>query len=230
MSLTDKVVLVTGGAGGIGLAMVSAFLKNGVKAVSIVDISEGNSMEKLSKDFSSKQILFIKTDVTKEHDLVNAFDKTVEAFGNLDIVVNNAGIVDEINWEKSLNVLLVATIRSTYMALQEYLPKYKSGDEALIVNTASILGLNPTPNSPIYSLCKRGVITLSETLGTSKFYNKYHTKVITICPGVTVTPMINTDKKLILFPDDFEKEVLRWNKVQQQLSSNFLFSYWFKIV
>ncbi|EFA12383.1 15-hydroxyprostaglandin dehydrogenase [NAD(+)]-like [Tribolium castaneum] len=195
-SVKDKVALVTGGSNGIGLAIVKELLKNGIKGVSIVDISEA--------PIADKRVTFIKTDVTCKKQLQAAFDKTVETYNQLDIVVNNAGIVDEFDWKRTIDINLVAVIEGTYLALQTYLPKYKSGAEGVVVNTASVLGLSPAQSTPIYCTAKHGLVGLGQSLGGEKMYEKYKVRVLTICPGLVDTALTSGNKTVpskILFPD-----------------------------
>ncbi|KAG5887010.1 hypothetical protein JTB14_003688 [Gonioctena quinquepunctata] len=123
--VTNKVSVVTGGAGGIGSAIVEHLLKNGARGVGIVDLSEenGKAVEKKFKDTYGDKVIFIKTDVTKEKELREALERTIEKFGNLDILVNNAGMLDEKNWRKIISVNLEALLLGTYLVLDEYFPK-----------------------------------------------------------------------------------------------------------
>nr|XP_023016996.1 uncharacterized protein LOC111506215 [Leptinotarsa decemlineata] len=104
-----KVAIVTGGASGIGLAIVKKFLQQGAKGVGEVDISEETGkkvVSSLEKEYGDK-VIFIKGDVSKEEDVRNAFDKMIKGFKNLDIVVNNAGIEEVPNYEKVVSINLV---------------------------------------------------------------------------------------------------------------------------
>ncbi|XP_044262127.1 15-hydroxyprostaglandin dehydrogenase [NAD(+)]-like [Tribolium madens] len=212
-TVRDKVALVTGGASGIGFAMVCELLKNGTKGVSIVDISEESAQTALS-ELGDERVTFIKTDVSCKEQLQAAFDKTVERYHQLDIVVNNAGIVDEIDWKRTIDINLIAVIEGTYLAIQEYLPKYKSGVEGVIVNTASVLGLCPLQSTPIYSTSKNGVIGLGRSLGGEKFYDEYQVRVLTICPGFVDTPMtrVKSNPSKALFPDSMSEDIKKINK------------------
>nr|XP_015839613.1 PREDICTED: 15-hydroxyprostaglandin dehydrogenase [NAD(+)]-like isoform X3 [Tribolium castaneum] len=206
-SVKDKVALVTGGSNGIGLAIVKELLKNGIKGVSIVDISEA--------PIADKRVTFIKTDVTCKKQLQAAFDKTVETYNQLDIVVNNAGIVDEFDWKRTIDINLVAVIEGTYLALRTYLPKYKSEAEGVIVNTASVLGLCPLQSAPIYCTSKHGVVGLGRSLGGPHIYDEYKVRIVTICPGLVDTPMTKVrpaSSSKLLFPDLVHKEFEKLNK------------------
>ena len=125
-SVVGKVVLITGGAGDIGLAMVKQLLQNGAKVnyqnstnefqntfqgAAIVDISEETRIvDEIADVFGKDKVAFIKADITVKEELEAAFDKTIEIYQQLDIVINNAGIVDEVNWRKAVAVNLVSIL------------------------------------------------------------------------------------------------------------------------
>lgn len=90
--LQDKVVVITGGASGIGAATARLFVSEGAK-VALVDLNEekGKAFEEELKALNN-QTLFIKANITSEEDVANIFKQTVEAFGKVDVVFNNAGI------------------------------------------------------------------------------------------------------------------------------------------
>lgn len=190
----SKVALVTGGASGIGYSIVKKLLENGIKGVGIVDISEedGKKTERELREKYINKILVIKADVTKKTELEDAFEKTISKFKNLDIVINNAGIVNEIEWEKTIAVNLEGVIRGCYLAKDKYFPLYKSGEEGIIVNTASILAFFGSDHVPTYCATKHGIIGLGMSLAAQKCQSSHKFKIITICPGVIDTPLLGS--------------------------------------
>ncbi|KAJ8910676.1 hypothetical protein NQ315_002925 [Exocentrus adspersus] len=192
MSFFDgKVAFVTGGASGIGLSIAQKLLECNIKGVGIVDLSDDAEkmvLKKLNKIHHDK-VIVIKADVSSQQELEGAFEKTVQKFNNLDIVFNNAGIVKERkNWEKAISTNLEAVIRGTYLARDKYFPKYKSGNEGVVINTASILGLIAVDILPVYCATKHGLIGFGKSLGLEKNTGEF--KVITICPGPVTTPFL----------------------------------------
>ncbi|KAK9732212.1 short chain dehydrogenase [Popillia japonica] len=193
MFIENKVAIITGGASGIGFRYATELLANGLKAVTLADTDDVKGDEAvaiISKDFSSEKVLFVKTDVTCKSQLENAFKRTVETFGQLDILVNNAGIMVENAWEKMLSINLTGTIYGCLLAMEEYFPKYKSGDETVIVNISSIVGLQGASILPIYTASKHAVIGLTTSLGKPDQYEMTRTRIVAICPGPTDTPLM----------------------------------------
>ncbi|XP_052737809.1 uncharacterized protein LOC112051333 [Bicyclus anynana] len=112
-SLVDKVALVTGGANGIGAGIVREFLKENVKFIAILDIDQPSGIELVREIVSThgnKRVRFFKCDVTNDEELHNIFDKLIEEFGIIDVVVNNAGIFDEtlVTFKKEIAVNYVS--------------------------------------------------------------------------------------------------------------------------
>lgn len=82
--------------------------------------------------------------------------------------------------------------------MEEYLPKYKSGDEGVIVNISSVLGLSGVSFLPVYIATKHAIIGLAKGLGTQQQYESTKVRVLTICPGATATPLLdNLDVKMV---------------------------------
>ncbi|XP_075786336.1 15-hydroxyprostaglandin dehydrogenase [NAD(+)] isoform X2 [Pelodiscus sinensis] len=139
MHVNGKVALVTGAAQGIGRAFVQALLEEGAK-VALVDrnLEAGEaSKAALDEQFEAQRTLFIQCDVTHEEQLQGAFKKTVEHFGRLDVVVNNAGVNNEKDWENTIQINLTSVIRGTYIGL-EYMRKGNGGDGGVIINISSL--------------------------------------------------------------------------------------------
>ncbi|XP_063906760.1 15-hydroxyprostaglandin dehydrogenase [NAD(+)]-like [Zophobas morio] len=202
--VAGKVALVTGGAGGIGLAIVKSLLQHGAKGIGIVDISD-KAGRKAMEIVGENKVIFIKADVTKKAELEGAFETTIQTYKQLDIVINNAGVVDEHGWKNAIALNLVAVVEGTYLGMQKYLPKYRSGEEGLIINTASVCGFQAFQIAPVYCATKHALIGLGKALGGDEFYKRYKVRVVTICPGLVRTSM-SQDSSGFLFPEVKDEE------------------------
>ncbi|KAF5305623.1 hypothetical protein FQR65_LT07704 [Abscondita terminalis] len=190
-----KVALVTGGASGIGLACVKEFLKNGMKGVTFVDINEELGLkvcEEVKKEYGDDKVLFLKVDVTDKIQFEDAFKKTIEKFKNIDVLINNAGMFDERNWEKTVAVNLNSQIIGSLLGVETYIPKYRSGSIGVIVNVCSIASVDVTEFGPVYTATKWGALGISRVLGLENHFERTKVKVIAICPGSTTTPIIKS--------------------------------------
>lgn len=201
--LKDKVALVTGAATGIGLAYVKELLRNELKGVALVDINVKNGQEALNdiiKIFGKDCAIFIKADVSDRKQFEEAFETTVKTFNQLDIVINNAGIIQEIQWEKCVGVNLIGVITGSMLAAEKYFPKFQSGSEGVILNTASLAGLQPYEITPTYVATKCGVIGFTRAMGGEVHYKTTNARIIAICPGATETTILRVGENQVQEP------------------------------
>ena len=192
MDPSGKVAVITGGASGIGLATAKLLATNGARIV-IGDLqAELGSAAAAEIETAGGQAHFVPTDVLIRDDLQRLLDTAVERFGRVDIVHNNAGVNEGGDflasgadaWERTLAIDLEAVIRFTQLAVQQL---RKQGGGGVIINTASMGGTIPMPNSPIYAASKAGVIQLCRSLGHLAGEG---IRVNAICPSFTDTPMV----------------------------------------
>ncbi|XP_046751402.1 15-hydroxyprostaglandin dehydrogenase [NAD(+)]-like [Diprion similis] len=210
--IANKIVLVTGGADGIGFAYARRFLQNGAAHVAILDLANSNgdeAVKKLEKEFGKGTAIFIVCDVTKAEDFEGGFAKTVKEFGGLDIVINNAGIMDDSRWEMEINLNITAVVRGTLLGF-EYMGKDKGGKGGTIVNVSSILGIVPIWTFPVYSSTKHAVIGLSRSFGHPHHFGKTAVRIMVMCPSATATQLMtnNPESTLDCLTPDNVREAL----------------------
>ncbi|MEL6926032.1 MAG: SDR family oxidoreductase [Bacteroidota bacterium] len=187
--LKNKVALITGGSSGLGRAAVERLSQEGVKIV-IADINEEDG-KALADQFPNTK--FCKTDVTDHEAVKKSIDFTVEQFGTLDILFNNAGIDGEQkptaestieNWEKVRSIDLDGAFYYLKYGLQQ-MKKQKSG---VIINTSSTAGLVGFENIPPYTAAKGALIQLTKS--TAMEYAEYGIRVNAIAPSVVKTKLV----------------------------------------
>lgn len=193
--LKDRVAIITGGAQGIGRAIAEKLADDGAKIV-IVDVQEDaakNTADEISKD-KNVESLALKIDVSSSQETEQMVKKTVEKFGKLDIIVNNAGITrdnllvrmtDE-EWDRVLAINLKGVFNCS-KAAAKIMMKQRSGK---IVNIASVVGLMGNAGQSNYSASKGGVIALTKTL--ARELSSRNINVNAVAPGFIKTAM--TDK------------------------------------
>ncbi|XP_019638392.1 PREDICTED: 15-hydroxyprostaglandin dehydrogenase [NAD(+)]-like [Branchiostoma belcheri] len=190
MQLSGKVALVTGAAQGLGKGCAEAILERGAK-VALLDTNESAGQE-TAADFALKygadRCTFILCDVTAKDQLEGAFQKVVDHFGGLDLVVNNAGILNEVQWEKCIDVNLVSVVRGCHLGLR-YMGKQNGGNGGLIINMSSVAGLYAFP-SPVYATTKAGVVGLTRSLGMDYKLGRDCVRVNALCPSFTTTAIL----------------------------------------
>jgi len=170
MKLKDRVAIVTGGARGIGKAIVQTFVREGAK-VALVDIEEIKKLEALKRETEKMggEVITISCDITKSSDVNEMVGKVQKAFGRVDILVNNAGIirrgtietVTEEDWDRVIEVNLKGTFNCS-KAVVEIMKQQRYGK---IVNVSSIAGkMGDITSAPGYGSSKAGMDALAKTL------------------------------------------------------------------
>uniref|UniRef100_A0A3Q0S1J4 15-hydroxyprostaglandin dehydrogenase [NAD(+)] n=1 Tax=Amphilophus citrinellus TaxID=61819 RepID=A0A3Q0S1J4_AMPCI len=183
MALNGKTAVVTGAALGIGKAVTEILLQTGAK-VALLDINEsaGKTLkEALNKQYGQERTLFFKCNVESE-------EQIIETFGGIDIVCNNAGILDEVNWEKTVSINLTSVIRVSYLAM-EHMNKLSGGNGGTIINMASIGGLHPIAICPAYTATKYAVIGFTRAMAAASASASYGIRFNAVCPTLVQTDL-----------------------------------------
>jgi NAD(P)-dependent dehydrogenase (short-subunit alcohol dehydrogenase family) len=189
MKLKDKVAIVTGGARGIGEAVVRAYSAEGAKVV-IADIEIAKAQELASE--LGANALAVQLDVRDSKSISSLISATVSKFGSVDILYNNAGVFDmgpilEIS-EASFDKVFAVNTRGLFFTLQAAAAQMvKQGRGGKIINMASQAGRRGEALVAVYCASKAAVISLTQSAGLDLI--KYRINVNGIAPGVVDTPM-----------------------------------------
>jgi len=185
--LSDKVAIVTGAASGIGLGIARLFIKEGAKVV----FSDINESGKAAADAVGENALFIQCDISNTESVRNLVAKALTAFGTIDILINNAGIVrlNPISQtsDEEWNTIINTNLKGPFLLTREVLPAFEKNGRGKIVNTASIAGIIGYENFSPYSASSGGFIAMTRALAIEFAPKKIN--VNCICPGVIKTGM-----------------------------------------
>lgn len=199
MELKDKVVLVSGGASGLGAACVRLFSQHGAQVV-IADLNTETS-EALAKELGAN-VTAVKVNVSEEADVQNAVKTAVEKFGGLHVAINCAGIgvaekvlgkdgpINLASFEKVIKVNLVGTfnvIRLAAAAMSQNEPN-EAGERGVLINTASVAAFDGQIGQAAYSASKGGIVGM--TLPIARELARVGIRVMTIAPGIFDTPLL----------------------------------------
>ena len=197
MKLEDKVAIVTGSGRGIGEAIAKKFAAEGaIVVVNALHIEGANRVAKEIQDQGGKAIA-IKADVSQKAEVQDMVKKTLDSFGAIHILVNNAAIVRHIptletteeDWDAIQNV----DLKGVFLCTQAVLPQMMKQRYGKIINVSSVgaLGVD-SPNVAAYAAAKGGVISLTKFIARET--GPYGINVNCITPGRTITDMIYVDK------------------------------------
>ncbi len=194
-SFEGKVVIITGGALGIGQATAWEFAKEGAKvAVADVDREAGDAtvaeVVRLGGDG-----MMLEADVMDSADCRRVVEATVERFGGVDILFNNVGIqppasytnvedTSEEMWDRIIGV----NLKSCFLMSKYSIPEMRKRGGGVIINTASVQGLQSQPLVPPYAASKGGILSLTRQMSLD--YAKDNIRVLAVCPGSIDTPML----------------------------------------
>jgi len=192
--LDGRVALITGGASGMGLATVRRFLDEGARVV-VADMNAESGASAIAELAAGDRVTFERVDVSVEADVERAMEAAVSAFGQLDIVFNNAGVggafgaitdLDVEDWDYTFAVL----VRGVFLGIKHGARRMiEQGWGGAIVNTASIAGMSGGGGPLCYSAAKAAVINLTRAAAIE--LAEHRIRVNAINPGTILTPLMH---------------------------------------
>jgi NAD(P)-dependent dehydrogenase (short-subunit alcohol dehydrogenase family) len=187
MEMSGKVIVVTGGASGIGAALVRRLAREGAAGLVVADLDAG-AAQALARDVNG---LAVRTDVSNEADVQALIAQATQRFGRVDVLCSNAGIalgggVDAPNadWQRIWEVNLMAHVYGARAVLPQMLER----GEGYLLHTASAAGLLSHPDSALYAVTKHAAVSFAEWLSIN--YGDRGIRVSCLCPQGVRTPML----------------------------------------
>ncbi|MHB8502707.1 MAG: SDR family NAD(P)-dependent oxidoreductase [Candidatus Acidiferrales bacterium] len=207
-SLRDQLVLITGGASGIGASLVEQFASQGSHVV-FLDIDR-NSAERLVAELSKKCThapVFLPCDLTDIPTLGAVIDEIEARHGTVRVLVNNAGndarhSLEDVtldDWDRSMAV----NLRHQFFATQAVIPAMKKAGQGSVINLSSISWIIPSTGLPVYVTAKAAIVGLTRTLAHE--LGPHNIRVNCVLPGAILTER----QKQLWFTDEYRAEILR---------------------
>ena len=188
--LDGKVAIITGGASGIGAAMVKRFVEEGAR-VAVIDLPSQTPLAETLMRETGKRACFLACDVTVAAECARAVKATQDQFGVPGVLVNNAGIamvggveeLSEEDWDRQFDV----NVKSVYLMSRPVVPLMRRIGGGSIINMASESAFIAFPMHPAYCASKAAVVHLSRSMGVR--YATDRIRVNALCPGTIDTPL-----------------------------------------
>jgi meso-butanediol dehydrogenase/(S,S)-butanediol dehydrogenase/diacetyl reductase len=192
MRLTGKVALVTGAGAGIGQATAELFAREGASVV-VVDLNAQTAQQTVENIMKAGgKAIVAQADVSDEAAVQNMFAQTTQAFGKLNIVFNNAGIVKQGPVEASTledwNAQIATTLTSVFLGCKYALPLLRAQGGGVIINMASVAGQMGIKDRAIYSAAKGGVIGLTRAVALDHAAEQI--RCVYLSPATIETPSL----------------------------------------
>jgi NAD(P)-dependent dehydrogenase (short-subunit alcohol dehydrogenase family) len=194
-----KVAVVTGGASGLGRAMAQRFAREGMRIV-LADVQQ-DALDRTVADFTREgySAIGVRCDVSKAAEVDALRDATLERFGKVHVVCNNAGVAPGgLAWESTIadwEWCLGVNVHGVIHGLRSFVPvMLAQGEQGHIVNTASVAGLISPPGMAIYCVSKHAVVTLTECLHHDLASKSDKVKASVLCPAYVPTAISDSER------------------------------------
>jgi 3-oxoacyl-[acyl-carrier protein] reductase len=206
MKFKDKVVLVTGGAAGIGKATALRFAAEGA-SVAICDIDEATGRE--TQNLLGEGCVFYQVNVTSHSEVHGWVDAVVAKYGHIDILVNNAGVLRDGQLvkfkegqlvgqmaETDFDLVIAVNLKGVFNCTQAVVPVMIRQGAGVILNATSVVGLDGNFGQTNYVATKAGVIGMTKVW--ARELGRYHIRVNAVAPGFTATEMVKSMPEKVL--------------------------------
>lgn len=207
-----RVVVVTGGAKGIGAATVEALLREGDR-VAVLDVDPAGEAFAAGLGDAAR---FFRCNVADGADVARTFGEVIAAFGGVDVLVNNAGIqrygtvvtTPEAVWDEVMGV----NVKSAYLCAQQAIPSMQARGGGVVVNVASVQSFITQSNAAAYGTSKAAMLGLTRSIAVDF---APAVRCVVVCPGTVDTPMVRGSAEESGDPEAFFEVVRNMHPVQR---------------
>ncbi|XP_022094289.1 15-hydroxyprostaglandin dehydrogenase [NAD(+)]-like [Acanthaster planci] len=190
---SDTVAVITGSADGLGKAFAKALLQKSAKGVCLSDVNEERgkiTLQEFVKEFGEDRVTFMKCDVTVPADIEAVFVKAKARFGPVNLMVNNAGILNETKPDLCIDVNVKGTTNGTFTAIK-FMGSESGGEGGKIINISSLAGVGPAPFMPVYATTKHAIVGLTKSLAADTRLRDQGITFGVLCSAFAKTSLID---------------------------------------
>jgi meso-butanediol dehydrogenase/(S,S)-butanediol dehydrogenase/diacetyl reductase len=207
--LKDKIAIVTGAGSGIGRAIALAMVREGARVVLVG--RRKDRVEAVAREVPREgqgSVMALAADVSKRDEIERVLQETVKAFGGINVLVNNAGIlhpgtaeqITEAQWDETFNI----NVRGLWLLSRAMLPHLRKAGRGSIINVASVLGINGVRNRAAYAASKGAVVLLTKCMAID--HGHENIRVNAICPSFVETDLTAAVLSNAADPDAMRRE------------------------
>ena len=207
--LKDKIAIVTGAGSGIGRAIALAMVREGARVVLVG--RRKDRVEAVAREVPREgqgSAMALAADVSKRDEIEHVLQETVKAFGGINVLVNNAGIlqpgtaeqITEAQWDETFNI----NVRGLWLLSRAVLPHLRKAGGGSIINVASVLGINGVRNRAAYAASKGAVVLLTKCMAID--HGHENIRVNAICPSFVETDLTAAVLSKAADPDAMRRE------------------------
>ncbi len=203
--LKDKIAIVTGAGSGIGRAIAVAMVGEGARVVLVG--RRKDRVEVVAREAEGSAIA-VAADVSKRDEIEHVLQEAVKAFGGINVLVNNAGIlhpgtaeqITEVQWDETFNI----NVRGLWLLSRAVLPHLRKAGGGSIINVASVLGINGVRNRAAYAASKGAVVLLTKCMAID--HGHENIRVNALCPSFVETDLTAAVLSKAANPDAIRRE------------------------
>jgi len=207
--LKDKIAIVTGAGSGIGRAIALAMVREGARVVLVG--RRNDRVEAVAREVPREEqgsAMALAADVSKRDSIERVLQETAKAFGGINVLVNNAGIlhpgtveqITEAQWDETFNI----NVRGLWLLSRAVLPHLRKAGGGSIINVASVLGINGVRNRAAYAASKGAVVLLTKCMAID--HGHENIRVNAICPSFVETDLTAAVLSKAADPDAMRRE------------------------
>ncbi|XP_053954190.1 development-specific 25 kDa protein [Anastrepha ludens] len=218
LDLNGKNVVYVGGFSGVGYQVCRILMKKKISHLIVMARMENmEMMQKLQAENSSVKVMFIHMNLMDNSSMEQAVKQMMGVIKHIDVLINGAGALADKDMETTMGVNLMGMMTMVMLSMP-YMDKMQMGQGGMVMNIASVYGLEPAPAFPVYAAAKHGVVGFTRSMADQHHYQHTGVSFIVVCPGLTTSEMMmNLREKSMMGEQAYVGEMIEaMNKAKQQ--------------